>query len=78
MIETEMEKRFSDMIRNNSKNRYLPKSLTEEIIEHKNAMNELKLKQVIGESGDIAAPEAQPEISNEPRKYGHSQIRDAI
>ena len=59
MIETEMEKRFSDMINKNSANRYLPKSLTEEIIQHKNAMNELKLKQAIGEAGETAAPEAE-------------------
>jgi hypothetical protein len=34
-IETEMERRFSDMIQKNSQRRYLPKSLTEEILDHK-------------------------------------------
>jgi len=38
-IETEMERRFSDMINRNTQMRYLPKSLTEEIIEHKLKMN---------------------------------------
>ena len=58
MIETEMEKRFSDMINKNNANRYLPKSLTEEIIHHKNNLNEIKLRQTIGENGETAAPEA--------------------
>lgn len=35
MIETEMEKRFGDMLLRNTQRKYLPKSLTEEIIEHK-------------------------------------------
>ena len=47
-IETEMEKRFSDMLHKNSQRRYLPKSLTEEIIEHKNRVNESKLRDAIG------------------------------
>ena len=78
MIETEMEKRFSDMINKNTSQRYLPKSLTEEIIAHKNAANELKLRQAIGEAGDTAAPDAPLQTSNEPPKYGYAQIRDAI
>jgi uncharacterized protein involved in exopolysaccharide biosynthesis len=32
-VETEMERRFSDMINRNSQRRYLPKSLTDEITE---------------------------------------------
>ena len=78
MIETEMEKRFSDMINKNTSQRYLPKSLTEEIIAHKNAANELKLRQAIGEAGDTAAPDAPLQTSNEPPKYVYAQIRDAI
>jgi hypothetical protein len=35
MIETEMEKRFGDMLQRNTQRKYLPKSLTEELIEHK-------------------------------------------
>ena len=76
MIETEMEKRFSDMINRNTSQRYLPKSLTEEIIAHKNAVNEHKLKSAIGEAEETGAPEAP--VSNEPVKYGYAQIRDAI
>ena len=34
-IETEMEKRFSDMMYKNSQRRYLPSSLTEEILAHR-------------------------------------------
>ena len=39
-IETEMEKRFSDMIYKNSQRRYLPSSLTEEILAHKHKLKE--------------------------------------
>lgn len=78
MIETEMEKRFSDMINKNNANRYLPKSLTEEIIHHKNTVNEIKLRQAIGEDGETAAPEAQGDAQTEPVKYGYAQIREAI
>ena len=69
-IETEMEKRFSDMINRNNANRYLPKSLTEEIMQHKNAVNEMKVRQAIGESGE-AAPEASGEAHSESAKYGY-------
>lgn len=48
-IETEMERRFSDMINRNTQMRYLPKSLTDEIIEHKLKMNEGNLRKGIGE-----------------------------
>lgn len=34
-IETEMERRFSDMLNRNTQRKYLPKSLTDELIEHK-------------------------------------------
>ena len=78
MIETEMEKRFSDMINKNTSQRFLPKSLTEEIIEHKNTVNEHKLRQAIGEAGDTAAPEAQQQASKEAPACGYAQIRDAI
>ena len=77
-IETEMEKRFSDMINRNNANRYLPKSLTEEIVQHKNAVNEMKVRQAIGESGEAAAPEANGDTPSEPAKYGYAQIREAI
>lgn len=39
-IETEMEKRFSDMMYKNSQRRYLPSSLTEEILAHKHKLKE--------------------------------------
>ena len=42
-IETEMEKRFSDMLHKNSQRRYLPKSLTEELLEHKHKLNEMNI-----------------------------------
>ena len=48
MIETEMEKRFGDMLNRNAQRRYLPKSLTEEIIEHKQMMSEQNIKKQIG------------------------------
>lgn len=48
MIETEMEKRFGDMLMRNTQRRYLPKSLTEEIIEHKQKLAEANVKQTAG------------------------------
>ena len=55
-IETEMEKRFSDMMHKNSQRRYLPKSLTEEIIEHKQKLQERNVREAVGmdeEEGSI-------------------------
>ncbi len=48
VIETEMEKRFGDMLNRNTQRRYLPKSLTEEIIEHKQKLSEANVKQNAG------------------------------
>jgi hypothetical protein len=48
LIETEMEKRFGDMLMRNTQRRYLPKSLTEEIIEHKQKLAEANVKQTAG------------------------------
>lgn len=52
MIETEMEKRFGDMLNRNTQRRYLPKSLTEEIIEHKQKLAESNVKQAAGIKDD--------------------------
>ena len=65
-IETEMERRFSDMINRNTQMRYLPKSLTDEIIEHKLKMNEGNLRRGIGEPFEA------------PTTVGFAQIREAI
>ncbi len=65
-IETEMERRFSDMINRNTQMRYLPKSLTDEIIEHKLKMNEGNLRKGIGEPFEA------------PASIGFAQIREAI
>ena len=54
-IETEMEKRFSDMIHKNSQRRYLPQSLTEEILAHKQALKEREVRLAIGEESDAAS-----------------------
>ena len=54
-IETEMERRFSDMIQKNSQRRYLPKSLTEEILEHKQSIKEQQLREQLGENPDAAS-----------------------
>jgi hypothetical protein len=35
VIENEMERRFSDMLNRNAMRRYLPKSLTDEVVEEK-------------------------------------------
>lgn len=64
-IETEMERRFSDMLNRNSQRRYLPKSLTDEIIEQKIKVQEQNINQQLGE-----APE-MPTV-------GYAQIREAI
>jgi len=66
LIETEMEKRFGDMLQRNTQRRYLPKSLTEELIEHKQKMQELNVKREAG-------------IQNRPDSVvGYAQIREAI
>lgn len=48
-IETEMERRFSDMVERNAQKRYLPKSITDEIIEHKISLQKEKIQGEIGE-----------------------------
>lgn len=63
-IETEMERRFSDMVMKNSQRRYLPKSLTDEIVEHKQKLQEGTVRRKIGENGEVAAEPAQ--ISETP------------
>ena len=42
-IETEMERRFSDMLNRNSQRKYLPRSLTDEIVEDKKRLQEKNL-----------------------------------
>ncbi len=42
-IETEMERRFSDMLNRNSQQKYLPRSLTDEIVEDKKRLQETNL-----------------------------------
>ncbi len=42
-IETEMERRFSDMLNRNSQRKYLPRSLTDEIVEDKKRLQETNL-----------------------------------
>ena len=53
-IETEMEKRFSDMLHKNSQRRYLPQSLTEELLAHKQKLKEQTVREAIGEDGKAA------------------------
>ena len=48
-IETEMERRFGDMLNRNSQRRYLPKSLTDEIIDSKLKAKEGMLHLEIGQ-----------------------------
>jgi len=49
-----MEKRFGDMMHKNSQRRYLPKSLTEEILNYRQKVNEGKIREQIGEEGSDA------------------------
>lgn len=58
-IETEMEKRFSDMLHKNSQRRYLPQSLTEEILVHKQKLKEQTIREAIGEDGKVSADGSQ-------------------
>lgn len=44
-----MERRFSDMVERNAQKRYLPKSITDEIIEHKIRLQQEKIQGKIGE-----------------------------
>ena len=44
-----MERRFSDMLNRNSQRKYLPKSLTDDIIDAKMRAQEGELRQVAGE-----------------------------
>ena len=60
-----MEKRFSDMLNRNTQRKYLPKSLTDEIVEHKFKLQEQNVKNAVG------LPQNTPEI-------GYNQLRDAI
>ena len=64
-IETEMERRFSDMINRNNQRKFLPKSLTDEIIEHQLKLQENNIKSTIG------VPKDAPSV-------GYVQIRQAI
>jgi hypothetical protein len=64
-IETEMERRFSDMVERNAQKRYLPKSITDEIIEHKIRLQQEKIQ------GQIGEPIQMPVV-------GYQQIREAI
>jgi len=77
LIETEMERRFTDMIGKNTMRRYMPKSLTEELVAHKEKMQEINLKKAIGESTDevMACPDVNPMA---PPKAGFALIREAI
>ena len=61
-IETEMETRFNDMLHKNSQRRYLPQSLTEEILAHKLKLNENNIRSAIGQDG---APEGSNDQSME-------------
>lgn len=68
-----MEKRFSDMLHKNSQRRYLPKSLTEEILEHKQKVQEYNLRAQIGdESGSISGQIDKSGIS----EHTNSQVSD--
>ena len=80
-----MEKRFGDMMIKNSQRRYLPKSLTEEILEHKQKLNEHRVREAIGDESAADAPDAsdnggekQEEEPAAPQLYGYAQIREAI
>ena len=64
-IETEMEKRFSDMLNRNTQRKYLPKSLTDEIVEHKLKLQENNVKNAVG------LPQNTPDVS-------FNLLRDAI
>ena len=69
MIEAEMEKRFSDMITKNTQRRYLPSSLTDEILAHKNSLKEREIKKAIGEDPDSDKPvqdKAHESSQNDP------------
>ena len=78
-IETEMEKRFSDMLHKNSQRRYLPKSLTEEILEHKQKLQEQNLRDTVGLDGSVDKKTDGSEACDpEPIKYGYAQIREAV
>lgn len=82
MIETEMEKRFSDMITKNTTRRYLPSSLTDEILAHKQSLKERDVKKAIGENPDKKAVQPDQPSANDsnvpPPKFGHALIREAI
>lgn len=60
-----MEKRFSDMLNRNTQRKYLPKSLTDEIVEHKLELQAKNIKNAVG------LPQVTPEVS-------YNQLRDAI
>lgn len=60
-----MERRFSDMVERNAQKRYLPKSITDEIIEHKIRLQQEKIQ------GQIGEPIQMPVV-------GYQQIREAI
>ena len=78
-IETEMEKRFSDMLHKNSQRRYLPKSLTEEILEHKQKLHEQNLRDTVGLDGSVdKKTDGSYACDPEPIKYGYAQIREAV
>ena len=47
-VETEMEKRFSDMLNRNTQRKYLPKSLTDELVEHKMKLQQNTVKNAVG------------------------------
>ena len=70
-IETEMENRFSDMMHKNSQRRYLPQSLTEEILLHKQKLKENQVRSAIGEDGAPATAEDQNQ-DQDPPKYGYA------
>ena len=83
MIEAEMEKRFSDMISKNTQRRYLPSSLTDEILAHKNSLKEREIKKAIGEDPDSNKPVQDKALDSQnnpevPPKFGHALIREAI
>ena len=77
LIENEMEKRFSDMLNRNSQRRYLPKTLTDEVIEEKRAAEVEALREIGGEKAaeDLEAAQAADPPSNYVTK---TQTRKAI
>ena len=79
MIETEMERRFTDMIGKNTMRRYMPKSLTEELVAHKEKIQEINLKKAIGEPTDEVMANPSPDFNPlAPPKAGFALVREAI